>query len=73
LSLSDTKKAIQKLLLSNNLEYAFSLAQMFYSKAIDQISILLFMKALEAGAFSIASKLVEGIKDDKIRKLLEVV
>lgn len=30
LSLSDSKKALQKLLLSNNLEYAYIVANLFY-------------------------------------------
>ena len=70
MSLSDTKKAIQKLLLSNNLEYAYVVSSLFYPKALDYILSLLFVKTLEADASYLAAKILEGINDKTLQELL---
>lgn len=70
LSLSDSKKALQKLLLSNNLEYAYILASTFCPEALDHLSSLLSAKALEAAANDLAHGIASKIKDESLRSLM---
>jgi len=44
LSLSDSKAAIQKLLLANQPEFAYALAKEFMVEAVDQVLVMLFKK-----------------------------
>ena len=74
LSLNDSKKAIQKLILSNNLEYAWIVAQMFYPAALDHLAMLLHLKCVEseAQAHQLGLKLLDYIKNKKVKSLLKL-
>lgn len=46
LSLNDIQKAMQKLLLSNKIEFAYVLAKFFLPESLDQVLTLLYHKTV---------------------------
>ena len=46
LSISDSRKAVKKLILSNNLTYAYALCDLLFPEGIDQVVSLLYLKAM---------------------------
>ncbi len=61
LSLSDTKRALHKLLFSNNLEYAFVVSNCFHAQSLDYILTLLSSKSLEAASADLARQFAQKI------------
>lgn len=68
LSLSDAKKAIQKLIQSNNLDYAYVVATLFYPEAIDQILVLLIPKVINVKP--LLNKMIEMVTNPTLKSLL---
>jgi len=61
LSLSDPRRAIEKLYLANELELAFSLADLFYKEIKDQICASLFLRSISGGELEIAARVASLI------------
>ena len=64
-------KAIQKLILSNNIEYAYAIAKCFYPRALDQVLYLLHLKCMESEALKLCKVTMESISNPKFKKLVQ--
>ena len=71
LSMNDVKAAIQKLLLSNNPEFAFVLAKEFHKESLDHVLTTLFAKTVFFEQMSITNCLLEQIKNPVLKEILE--
>jgi len=72
LSLNDTRRAIQKLLLSNNAEFAFVLANVFDKDCLDQVLTFLFQKVVCFRQMSITNSILNQIKNKNLKEVLEL-
>lgn len=71
LSLNDVRRAIQKLLLSNNIEFAFVLAKNFDQGSVDHICTILMEKTIFMGQMAITNQLLELISSKTLKEILE--
>lgn len=71
LSLNDATKAVQKLILCNNLEYAYMVASLFLPKpSVDQVLVLLIAKAQDSKCLELAQQLIDNVSDAQLRCIL---
>ncbi len=59
LSLSDPKRAVEKLFLANDLEYAYIIADLFCPEVRDQILVQLALRSIQNGELSLGLKMTE--------------
>lgn len=66
------RKAIQKLLLANNAEYAYVLARSFDKNSFDHICTVLFQKTVFFDQMAITNQLLEQIRNPVLKEVLEL-
>ena len=71
LSLNDMRRAIQKLLLSNNAEFALVLAKQFDRASIDHVCTVLLEKTVFLRQMPITNALLETVTNKPLREVLE--